>query len=136
MRGSAILGSIVTIFLAGRAAAAPEVMKIAVFDPQRVSEETEEGKKVQAALTALRDKKQAEIGAKEKELDGLQSQLAAQGLSLSGDRRSSLEKVIQKKALGSSRRVGETEMQLSRPHRQVQDSLGVVEQYGKEEGFT
>lgn len=141
MRGSLILGSIVTILLAGRAAAAPEGMKIAVFDPQRVSEETEEGKKVQAELTALRDKKQAEIGAKEKELDGLQSQLASQGLSLSGDKRSSLEKDIQKKALElqQARESARNEMQfeLGSAQSKFQDKLlGVVEQYGKDEGFT
>src|SRR3990172_8738370 len=74
-------------------------VKIGVFDPQRVSEETDEGKKVQADLTALRDKKQAELSGREKDLTDMQNRLTEQGLSLSAEKRATLEKDIQRKIL-------------------------------------
>ena len=43
------------------AANAQGTVKIGVFDPQRVSEETIEGKRIQATLEALRDKRQSDI---------------------------------------------------------------------------
>ena len=73
--------------------------RIGVFDAGRVSEETDEGRLVQARLEAFRSAKQAEITAKEQELTSLQSQLNTQALSLSPERRSDLEKQIQRKAL-------------------------------------
>ena len=73
--------------------------RIGVFDAGRVSEETDEGRLVQSRLEAFRSTKQAEITAKEQELTSLQSQLNTQALSLSPERRSDLEKQIQRKAL-------------------------------------
>jgi outer membrane protein len=116
-------------------------LKVGVFDPQRVSEETEEGKKVQTDLTSLRDRKQAELLAKEKELTELQNQLTAQGLSLSPEKRTSLEKEIQKKALElqQARESARNEMQfeLGAAQDRFRDRLlAVVERFGREEGFT
>jgi len=142
MKIAVVAGSIVAVLLAGYGAAlAQATLKVGVFDPQRVSEETEEGKKVQAELTALRDKKQAEITAKEKELTELQNQITAQALSVSADKRSSVEKEIQKRALElqQSREAARNEMQLELASAQnkFQDRLlAVVEQFGREEEFT
>ena len=116
-------------------------LKVAVFDPQRVSEESEEGKKVQTELTGLRDRKQTELSAKEKELQELQNQLTAQGLSLSADRRAGLEKDIQRKLLElqQAREAARNEMQIelsSAQNRFQERLLTVVEQFGRDEGFT
>ena len=70
--------------------------KIGVFDAQRISEETAEGKRIQTKLNGFRDKKQAEIVEKEKAVQALQEKLQAQTLSLSPDKRTELEKEIQR----------------------------------------
>ena len=104
MSARTVLGSllIAAALVAGsqvRAQGGPGGQKVGVFDAQRLSEETAEGKRVQAELTAFKDKKQAELQAKEKEVNDLQAQLQAQSLSLSGERRAAMEKDIQRKML-------------------------------------
>ncbi len=119
-------------------AAAPS--KIGVFDAQRVSEETAEGKRVQARLTAFSDKKRAELTAKEKETQDLQDKLNAQALSLSPEKRAGMEKDLQKKMLdlNQAREAAQREMQL-----EVTDAennfreklLAAVQSFGQDEGF-
>ncbi len=116
-------------------------VKIGVFDPQRVSEETVEGKKVQTDLTGLRDRKQAELLAKEKELTEVQNQLTTQGLSLSPEKRTLLERDIQKKTLelqqGRESARNEMQFELGAAQGRFQDRLlAVVEQFGRDQGFT
>jgi len=134
-----IAAAVVALALSGAYAQTP--MKIAVFDPQRVSEESEEGKKVQTELTGLRDRKQAELQAKEKDLQDLQSQLTAQGLSLSSEKRTQLEKDIQRKLLdlqqGREGARSEMQLELSSAQSKFQEKLlAIVEQFGRDEGFT
>lgn len=142
MKIACVASTIVVVYLAGWGATfAQGTLKVAVFDPQRVSEETEEGKKVQAELTTLRDKKQAELTVKERELTDLQNQMTAQGLSLSPDKKSSLEKEIQRRALDlqQAREAARNEIQfeLASAQNKFQDKLlAVVEEFGREEGFT
>ncbi len=114
--------------------------RIGVFDAQRVSEETAEGKRVQARLTAFSEKKRAEIAAKEKETQDLQDKLNAQALSLSPEKRTGMEKDLQKKMLelNQAKEGAQREMQL-----EVSDAensfreklLAAVESFGREEGF-
>jgi outer membrane protein len=94
--GVALAG--LTVLAAGPAVRA-QTAKIGVFDAQRVSEETEEGKRVQVELTTFRDGKQKEISAKQEAISELQKQLSQQALSLSAERRTALEKDIQKHML-------------------------------------
>lgn len=137
-----VVAAAFALLVAGPAQAqAQPAIRIAVFDPQRVSEESDEGKKVQTELTGLRDRKQAELAAKEKELQDMQNQLTAQGLSLSADRRNALEKDVQRKLLElqQAREGARSEMQfeLSAAQNKFQEKLlAIVEQYGREEGFT
>jgi outer membrane protein len=81
------------------AANAQGTVKIGVFDPQRVSEETIEGKRIQASLEALRDQRQSEISADEKSIAEAQQQLTQQALSLSPEKVAQLEIDIQKRML-------------------------------------
>jgi outer membrane protein len=122
-------------------AGAQDVPRIGVFDPQRVSEETEIGRQVQTELKGLADRKQAEITAQERQIADLQRQLGEQGLSLSADRRALLERDIQTKLLQlqSARDVANRELQLE--VNAAQNSfesklLATVQAFGKEEGFT
>ena len=120
---------------------APAAPRVGVFDAQRLSEETTEGKRVQADLTALKDKKQGELAGKEKELNDLQAQLQAQALSLSGEKRAAMEKDIQKKMLDlkSARDAATNEFQLELQNAQThfQETLfHVVETFARQEGFS
>jgi len=73
--------------------------KIGVFDPQRVSEETIEGKRIQARLEALRDKRQTEIATDEQAIGEAQQQLTQQALSLSPEKLQQMEIDIQMRML-------------------------------------
>jgi outer membrane protein len=141
MRRIACLWIVLAVAAAGAVwaqAAAP--VKIGVFDAQRVSEETAEGKRVQKRLTAFSEKKRAELGAKEKEVQDLQEKLNAQALSLSPEKRTGMEKDLQKKMLdlNQGREGAQREMQL-----EVTDAensfreklLAAVDSFGKDEGF-
>jgi len=142
MKIAAVAGTIVAVLWTGCGMAlAQGTLKVGVFDPQRVSEETDEGKKVQAELTALRDKRQAELAARERELNELQGQLSAQGLSLSPERKAALEREIQKKSLElqQARDAARNELQLelaSAQNRFQEKLLAVVEDFGRGQGFT
>jgi outer membrane protein len=136
-----LAAALVLLAAAPRVLAQQPALKIGVFDPQRVSEETDEGRRVQAELTALRDKKQAEIAAKEKELLDLQTQMRAQELSLSAERRAAMDRDIQKKALevqqAKEAAQNEIRFELGAAQQRFQDRLlVVVEQFGRDEGFT
>jgi Skp family chaperone for outer membrane proteins len=135
-----VLPALLLILAAGTAAVAQDVPRIAVFDPQRVSEETEEGARIQARLTAFRNQKQTELTAMQTAVTALQDQLVAQALSLSPERKQALEIEIQKKALDfqSTQEAAAREMQLEINSAQTrfQDQLlAVVEQFGQSEGF-
>ena len=64
----------------------PAALKIGIFDANRVSEETNEGKRIAGKLSAFGDKKKAELAAKEKDVSELRAQLDSQNLSLSPEK--------------------------------------------------
>lgn len=114
--------------------------KMGVFDPNRLLQETEEGKRVSAQITQYRDTKQAELDQKRKEILELQNQLQTQGLSLSAEKRAELEKQAQKKSLELNSAVEaaqredqlETTEALSKFQNQI---MAVLEQVARDEGF-
>ena len=128
------------VLLAAAAPASAQAAKIGVFDSLRISEETVEGQKLQAQLKQYLDRKQAEIAAKEQKLGDLQTQLNSQSLSLSTDKRSGMEREVQRKMLelNSMREAAMREWQLERSEAGSafeKQLLGVVEEFGKREGF-
>ncbi len=138
-----VIATVVVALAAASAARAqsPAGLKIGVFDPQRVSEETAEGKRVQAKLTSFADKKRAELAAKEKDLQDLQGQLNSQALSLSAEKRATLEKDVQKRMLElqQAQDGAQKEMQLEVAEAQngFRDQLlAVLEQFGRDEAFS
>jgi outer membrane protein len=132
----------VTVAVAlGVATPAAAQQKIGIFDAARVSEETDEGRQVQARLEAFRNAKQAEIGAKEQELAELQNTLNTQALSLSPERRADLDKQIQRKALdlNQTREAASSEMQIEIGEAQAlfqEQLLAVIRNFGRDEEFT
>ena len=129
-----ILAALVT----GVQAQAPT--KVGVFDSQRISEETAEGRRVQSALSAVRDAKQQEIAGMEQALGDLQQRLSQQGLSLSPDTRLALEMDIQRRALelNNAKDLATRGLQLevAGAEARFNEKLRVaVEQFGRDEGF-
>jgi len=130
--------------LAAAAAAQPVLaqapLKIGVFDSQRISEETIEGKRVQTELGAVRDAKQKEISDMERAISDLQQRLSQQGLSLSAETRSSLELDIQRRALmlNNAKDLATRELQLevAAAEARFNEKLRlVVNRFGQDEGF-
>jgi outer membrane protein len=121
--------------------AAAQSSKIGVFDPQRVSEETALGRQVQADIGAFREQKQSEISAKQDQLEELEKQLGQQSLSLSSERRSQMERDIQRLRLDiqslTETATRELQLELGAASDDFQRKLlAAVESFGKDEGFS
>ena len=125
----------------GLASAQSAGFKIGVFDANRVSEESDEGKRIAAKLSALGEKKKAELAAKEKEIADIRQQLDSQTLSLSPDKQTQLQKDIQKKGLELQQAQegarNEFQIEVSEAQNKFQEQLlRVINQFGRDEGFT
>jgi len=135
---SLILASAIAV-AAGSAQAAD--MKIGVFDFQRVSEETARGQELRASLEKFGDKKKAEITAKESELKALEDKYKAEAFSLTPDKRSQMEKDLQKRQLElqSFRENAQKEMQIEVNEAQGkfnEQLLTIITALGKERAYT
>jgi outer membrane protein len=136
-----LAGCVVSIAVLITGQAHAQAVKIGVFDATRISEETAEGKRVQTTLNELRNTKQAELTAKEQELADLRTQLTSQALSLSTERRSELEKQIQRKDLelkqNAEAATRDMQIEFAEAQNKFQEQLlAVIEQFGRDEGFT
>ena len=124
-----------------RAQSPPSALKVGVFDANRVSEETDEGKRIAARLSAFGDKKKAELAAKEKEITDLRAQLDSQNLSLSPEKTQQMQKDVQKKGLelqqAQEAARNEFQIEVSEAQNKFQEQLiRVINQFGRDEGFT
>lgn len=116
-------------------------VKIGVFDFQRVSEETARGQELRASLEKFGDKKKGEITAKENELKAMEEKYKAEAFSLQAEKRSQMEKDIQKKQLDlqSFRENAQKEMQIEVNEAQGKFNdqlLTIITSLGKERGYT
>ena len=116
-------------------------MKIGVFDANRVSEESDEGKRIASRLTAFGERKKGEITAKEKEISEMRQQLESQTLSLSPEKQTQIQKDIQKKGLelqqAQESARNEFQIEVSEAQNKFQEQLlRVINQFGRDEGFT
>jgi Skp family chaperone for outer membrane proteins len=116
-------------------------IKIGIFDSQRISEETAEGKRVQARLSEIRDAKQQQITEQEQAISELQQRLNQQGLSLSVETRGSLELEIQRRALSlnTAKDLAGRQLQLevAAEEAQFNEKLRVVvTRFGQDENFS
>lgn len=136
-----VLATALAAAIGPAAAQAPASLKIGVFDANRVSEETEEGKRIQSKLSAFGDKKKSELAAKDKEIADLRSQLDSQNLSLSPEKQAQIQKDIQRKTLelqqGQEAARNEFQIEVSDAQNKFQEQLiRVINQFGRDEGFT
>jgi outer membrane protein len=136
---------ILTVLTASASAAvwaqSPPALKVGVFDANRVSEETDEGKRIAAKLSAFGDKKKAELMTKEKEIADLRTQLDSQNLSLSPEKQQQIQKDVQKKGLelqqAQEAARNEFQIEVSEAQNKFQEQLiRVISQFGRDEGFT
>jgi outer membrane protein len=136
--------AIPTVLLAAASAVwaqSPPALKVGVFDANRVSEETDEGKRIAAKLSAFGDKKKAELMTKEKEIADLRTQLDSQNLSLSPEKQQQIQKDVQKKGLelqqAQEAARNEFQIEVSEAQNKFQEQLiRVISQFGRDEGFT
>ncbi len=115
--------------------------KIGVFEFARVAAETAEGQRIQKGLKDFQESKQTTLADKEKELKGLTEQLSAQALSLSPERRSAMEKDLQKKQneLQTARESAQREWQIEFNEAQSafqEKVISSVEALGREGKYT
>jgi len=115
-------------------------IKIGVFDPGRVSEEVEDAKQLQRDLLELRQTKQTEIAASEQNIASLRQKLDQQALSLSTEKRTTMEVDIQRKMLqfNAMKEMASQELQLefAAAEARFNEKLrSVVEQYARDQGF-
>jgi outer membrane protein len=121
-------------------AQAQGTFKVGVFDPQRVSVETADGQRAQAALKKMQEQKQQKISDQEKAVADLQQQLSSQALSLSIDKRTSLELDIQRRLLelNTSKDLANRELQLevaAEEARFNEKMRVVIETFARDEDF-
>jgi Skp family chaperone for outer membrane proteins len=120
---------------------AQAALKIGVFDSQRVSEETIEGKRVQAQLKQAKEQKQREIDDETKKIQELQQQLDAKGLSLSEEKRTSLEIDIRRRMLELESRKDIAsrgfQLEVAAAEARFNEKLrGAIADFAKQEQFT
>lgn len=126
---------------AGSAAQAQQTsLKIGVFDPQRVAEESVQGKRLQARLMELQQTKQAQLATKGQELANLEKQAAEQALSLSAERRNALQMDVERRKLelDNLRNMATQELQLEFQGAQSEFNemlVRGVQEFGQSEGF-
>lgn len=139
-----ILPIVTTVLLTASGAVwaqTPSALKVGVFDANRVSEETDEGKRIAGKLSAFGEKKKSELAAKDKEISDLRSQLESQNLSLSPEKQQQMQKDIQKKTLelqqAQEAARNEFQIEVSEAQNKFQEQLiRVINQFGRDEGFS
>lgn len=139
MKRTAVLFPLV--LLAFSRAPHAQAPKIGVFDAARVSSETELGKAVTRRLNGLQEQKKNDIAARGKAVKDLQSQLETQGLSLSSEKRTALEKDIQRKSLelNQAQEAARSELQLEYTEEQEkfhQKLTVAIEELSRDASFT
>ena len=131
---------IAALAVSGAFSTAAAQSKIGIFDAQAVSESTDMGKRIQSQLTTFTEGKEGEITRKQAKVVELRQELTAQSLSLSGQKRTALEKEIQMHLLElQSFQEAATrglELEYATATREFREKLIVaVEAFGKEDGF-
>jgi outer membrane protein len=136
-----ILAAVAAAAISGSRAQSPPALKVGVFDANRVSEETDEGKRIAAKLSKFGDQKKADLASKEKEIGDMRAQLDSQNLSLSPEKLQQLQKDVQKKSLelqqAQEAARNEFQIEVSDAQNKFQEQLiRVINQFGRDEGFT
>ena len=132
---------VVGLVASGSFAVQAQELRIGVFDPQRVSEETNLGKQLQGELGAFQATKQREIDDKRAQVEQMQEQLRTQELSLSSATRNKMEKDIQRRVLfleaAQETATREMQLELAAAKMLFEEKLLIsVQEFGKSEEFS
>lgn len=122
-------------------AAAPSPLRVGVFDPNRVFEQSSLGKKMRGEIETLTQKKRGEVQTKEDEIRALQEKFKQEEPSLSEDKRGERERTLQQKGIELKRlrddASREVQSQVSDVEERFQKQvLSVIEKLGREQGYT
>ena len=117
-----------------------EAMKIGVFDPNVLWEQTEVGKKYNQDLSAARDRLQSQIDRKTEELQATRSKLRQQQQTLSEDKVSEMQQDILSKETELDRlsedATKEMKFQVGQFQGRFQEMLAkTLDAFGKEKGY-
>jgi outer membrane protein len=117
----------------------PEGAKIAYMNIPRIAAESAEGKTSTAKVTTLREKKLADLGAKNKALEAAQQKLNSGGL-LSEDARATTQKDVEKLQVEIQRMQQDAESELQELQQQLQMDFQrklspVIQQVAAEKGL-
>jgi outer membrane protein len=119
---------------------AAQAQKIAIIDTERVLTASAVGKQALESLTALRQQKQQQGDALEKELADLQNRLQEGRLSLSDDKLAELQRQAEDKALAMRRFQDDANRELAKKRDDVlaevdQKVMPVITRYGQQNGY-
>lgn len=116
-------------------------MKIGVINVERLVQESALGKEAFGRVKKLNDQKKDEGEKLQKELRDMEQKLADQGAALAEDKRDSLQKSYQEKAIAFKRFQDDANRELEASQKKELSELErrvfpVINQVGKERGFT
>lgn len=115
-------------------------MKIGVFDPARISQETAAGARIQARLNALQDQKRKELETRQDDIVKLEQEFVASAASLSQEKRKELGLSIERKRieLEGLQKSAMRELQLEVEQAQTEWQARVlqhVQSFGRDNGY-
>jgi len=140
-RAAAALVPLLLVLVSAARPGTAQTVKIGVFDPQRVLQETAEGARLQARLSALQEKRRKEIEALQNEIRSEEQDFLGKAASLSAEKLKQTQLKIERKRfeLESMQKAATRELQLEMEQARSEFErhlLAVVEKLGKEEGYT
>ncbi|UCF67145.1 MAG: OmpH family outer membrane protein [Acidobacteriota bacterium] len=129
------------VLAVGAGPVSAQQLKIGVFDPDRIVQETREGARLQARLNALQESKRSELDRLQEEIRTLEQEFYATATSLSADRLKEMQIKIDRKRfeLESAQKSASRELQLEVEQTRIewqQRVLRVVETFGEEQGYS
>lgn len=136
-----IAGVLLIVPAVSAARAQTESLKIGVFDPETMWQQTDVGKKYNADLTAARDRLQVDVDRKTQELEALKDRIRQQQPSLSDEKLQQMQKEAQNKLIELNRMSDDATRELKQQLNDVQGRfqqmlVDTIEAYGKEKHYT
>lgn len=137
----AVLAAAVASAQGAAAPTAPATLKIGVINVERLVQESALGKEAFNRVKKLNDQKKEEGDKLQKELRDMEQKLADQGAALADDKRESLQKSYQEKAIAFKRFQDDANRDLEAAQKKELSELErrvfpVINQVGKEKGYT
>ncbi len=138
---SVLAASLAAVASAQSAPGAAPTVRVAVIDVERLVRDSALGKEAFGRVKKVNDEKKAEADRLQKELRDLEQKLAAQGQSLTDDKREQLQKQYQEKAIDFKSFQEKATRDLDQAQKKELADLErrvfpIISQLGKERGFT